>query len=310
MQTIKKKLRSQYGASITFALLLFLVCAVLCSVIIVAATTASGRMSNLAEMDQRYYAVTSAAELMKELLKEPITIVQRDEIGRIEETTHIKTETAVMTIVPTEVVTESGTTTENRAVTEITTEFENVGPKLADNQPETKIKRYLLKKMADAIVAAVDYVPQNQFEGEGALKINLNTASLVNDAAWMVFQNHDSFTRNYTLSSLTGDIPQVDMKETLRPKDRLLILEISNSSGPKYTLELTFQANKTGPTTSPGTVTKKSSTSDPVIIPAPVDDSTTVTTTTTITTDTYTRTDTTTMTVYWELKDIRTKTTA
>ena len=60
------KLQSQRGASITFALLLFLVCAVISSAVIVAGTTAAGRMSQMAEMDQRYYAVTSAAELMKD----------------------------------------------------------------------------------------------------------------------------------------------------------------------------------------------------------------------------------------------------
>ena len=65
---ILDKLRSRTGASISFALLLFLVCAVLCSVILTAATAASGRMSNMAETDQRYYAGTSAAELMKELI--------------------------------------------------------------------------------------------------------------------------------------------------------------------------------------------------------------------------------------------------
>ena len=70
MNRIRNKLRSQTGASITFALLLFLVCATLCSVIITAATAASGRMSNMAETDQRYYAVTSAAELMKDVIKE------------------------------------------------------------------------------------------------------------------------------------------------------------------------------------------------------------------------------------------------
>ena len=68
MNRIRKKLASDRGASITFALLLFLVCAVLCSVIITAASTASGRMANLAETDRRYYAVTSAAELLKSLI--------------------------------------------------------------------------------------------------------------------------------------------------------------------------------------------------------------------------------------------------
>ena len=71
---VKKKLRSQKGASITFALLLFLVCAVLCSVILMAATTSSGRMAKMAETDQRYYAVTSAAELLKNQFKEHPTV--------------------------------------------------------------------------------------------------------------------------------------------------------------------------------------------------------------------------------------------
>lgn len=65
LEKLKRKWNSQTGASITFALLLFLVCAVLCSVILAASTTASGRMSQLPETDQRYYAVSSATGLLK-----------------------------------------------------------------------------------------------------------------------------------------------------------------------------------------------------------------------------------------------------
>lgn len=65
---IAQKLRSETGASITYALLLFLVCAALSAVILVAATTASGRMSNISETDQRYYSVTSACEFLAETL--------------------------------------------------------------------------------------------------------------------------------------------------------------------------------------------------------------------------------------------------
>ena len=65
---ILDKLRSRTGASISYALLLFLVCAVLCSVILAAATAAAGRMSKIAETDQRYYAVTSAAEVLTDLI--------------------------------------------------------------------------------------------------------------------------------------------------------------------------------------------------------------------------------------------------
>lgn len=68
------KLRSQTGASITIALLLFVVCGIVCSIILSAATAASGRMSGMAETDQRYYAVTSAAELLKDVFKEHPTV--------------------------------------------------------------------------------------------------------------------------------------------------------------------------------------------------------------------------------------------
>lgn len=79
MKQWKQKLRSRTGASITVALLLFLVCAVLSSVVLAAATSAAGRMSNMAETDQRYYAVTSAAGLLRDTLEK--------ESGVIEETT-------------------------------------------------------------------------------------------------------------------------------------------------------------------------------------------------------------------------------
>lgn len=64
MNAMKNKIQSQRGASITFALLLFLVCAVISIVVVVAGSAAAGRMSERAETDQRYYAVTSAVELL------------------------------------------------------------------------------------------------------------------------------------------------------------------------------------------------------------------------------------------------------
>ncbi len=80
MNRIKNKLRSRTGASITFALLLFLVCAVLCSVILSAATAASGRMAGIAQTDQRYYAVTSACEMMRDMVggeDSAVTVVKK-----------------------------------------------------------------------------------------------------------------------------------------------------------------------------------------------------------------------------------------
>ncbi len=69
MVNLKRKLRSNRGASITFALLIFLVCAIVSGVVIVAASTAGGRMSGMKETDQRYFAATSAAHELQEIFK-------------------------------------------------------------------------------------------------------------------------------------------------------------------------------------------------------------------------------------------------
>lgn len=63
-----RKLDSEKGASILFALLLFLVCAVLSAVILTAATASTGRISGMADTDSRYYAVSSAARLVSDEL--------------------------------------------------------------------------------------------------------------------------------------------------------------------------------------------------------------------------------------------------
>ncbi len=88
MNNIKKKLTSQSGASITYALLLFLVCAVVSSVVLAAATAASGRISGSVSSDQRYYSVTSAVQLLKKQIDngESDTIVapgSLDETGKV-----------------------------------------------------------------------------------------------------------------------------------------------------------------------------------------------------------------------------------
>ena len=76
---VKCKLHGQTGASITFALLLFLVCAVVGSVVLVAGTAAAGRIADIAEYDQRYYSVTSAAQLLRTMVEgETVTIVKTE----------------------------------------------------------------------------------------------------------------------------------------------------------------------------------------------------------------------------------------
>lgn len=82
LQKLKQKLKSQTGASITFALLLFLVCAVVGSVVLTAGTAAAGRMSELAKMDQRYYSVTSAAQLLQDIISDQTIEVTEGEEPR------------------------------------------------------------------------------------------------------------------------------------------------------------------------------------------------------------------------------------
>ena len=69
MNVWKRKLNSEQGASITMALLIFLICTVVGSAVLVAGTAASGRMSKAAEYDQRYYAVNSAVRLLRDMIE-------------------------------------------------------------------------------------------------------------------------------------------------------------------------------------------------------------------------------------------------
>ena len=84
---ISAKLKAQTGASITYALLLFLVCAVVSSVVLAAGTAAAGRMSKAVETDQRYYSVASTAELLLDLydgakvITQTVQTVQEGESG-------------------------------------------------------------------------------------------------------------------------------------------------------------------------------------------------------------------------------------
>ncbi|MBR4162248.1 MAG: hypothetical protein IKR11_01925 [Solobacterium sp.] len=81
-----EKLKSQTGASLSLALLLFLVCAAVGSVVLTAGTGAAGRLSRMAETDQRYYAVTSAAKFFNDLLENDETSVTLERIKTVKNT--------------------------------------------------------------------------------------------------------------------------------------------------------------------------------------------------------------------------------
>ena len=96
---IQAKVRSRRGASLPLALLLFLVCALLASVVLSASTAASGRNSlvtvsgeqhsRLALSDQAYYSVASAVGLFqKEFMGTPVTITCEQEKRVVTTTTY------------------------------------------------------------------------------------------------------------------------------------------------------------------------------------------------------------------------------
>lgn len=62
---LHKRLKSERGASLSFALFLALVCAAVCSIVLAAATASSGQFAKLGQFDQRYYSVSSAAGLFQ-----------------------------------------------------------------------------------------------------------------------------------------------------------------------------------------------------------------------------------------------------
>ena len=67
-KNLKRKLNSNEGASLMVALLFFVMCATIGSVILAAATASAGRLKNLEKEDQTYYVTSSAAEAVSELI--------------------------------------------------------------------------------------------------------------------------------------------------------------------------------------------------------------------------------------------------
>lgn len=67
-KVIRNKLQSNKGASLILALFLFLICAAVGAVVLTSGTVAAGRLADINEADQRYYAVTSAADAITDMI--------------------------------------------------------------------------------------------------------------------------------------------------------------------------------------------------------------------------------------------------
>lgn len=66
MNSLKRKLKSESGASIMLALLFFLICALAASVLLMAAVSNAGKIKSSRELHREYLAVSSAMELVCE----------------------------------------------------------------------------------------------------------------------------------------------------------------------------------------------------------------------------------------------------
>ena len=75
-QNCMRKLRSQSGVSLSVALLFFVVCAALASMILAAAYAASGRVTSRMTLNQGQYAVDSAASLISKELQNDVIVIQ------------------------------------------------------------------------------------------------------------------------------------------------------------------------------------------------------------------------------------------
>ena len=81
--TAIKKLRSNDGASLMVALLFFVVCAVVGSIVLSAATVSSGRMTGIKKNSRDYYTLTSAAKVFQTNLTPGELLIYRDAVGAV-----------------------------------------------------------------------------------------------------------------------------------------------------------------------------------------------------------------------------------
>lgn len=277
---LNRKLRSRRGASITYALLIFLVCTVVGSVVLAAGAAAAGRLSKVAEMDQRYYSVTSAADLLaKKLNGKTVTITRTREETSATTVSYKLVDKHDNTVTPPIVL---YTYTEQYPTTPVPEVTANYTTTIYDGT-----NNYAVDDISDVIVAS-DKTESNTgasiknpstktFLTECALDLmylndagesrnNANTKSAMDYSFQMSASKTGSFALEHTVSltGVTADDLKVDGKYTLMP-DGTLILSLSNAdsggSGNVYTLELilspdieeTKNKSSTGPTVTSAT---------------------------------------------------------
>ncbi len=83
------RLREESGASLAMALLLFLVCSVVGSIVLAAGSAAAGRIASPHAQDQDYYSLLSAADLLKSRMDDAEVIIIRTTVTESTNTRNI-----------------------------------------------------------------------------------------------------------------------------------------------------------------------------------------------------------------------------
>ena len=221
---LKEKLHSRRGASITFALLLFMVCAAIGSVVLASATATAGRASGNYEYDQRYFAVTSAAELLRETLNgESMTVTTTQTTTRLDEVTVLFDKTGAPMGSPS---TAQGVPSAAYG-----------DPHVKDSEGNTPNSSSLLYKALSTLISGRDAA-------------TLFAADALALPATVETEPTESFTLTVTPSTPTGtgSTPiaglTVTVTMTIR-RDGSLFFVLENEEGvDKYRLQMTLTANK------------------------------------------------------------------
>ena len=239
LRQVHQKLRSRTGASITYALLLFLVCAVIGAVVLTAGTAAAGRVSKMAEMDQRYYSVTSAAELLAQELAgqdKTITITRtrtiKEEVSTAYTVTIPDTDGGVATVTPgasVSVKTAQYKTTITAGSTEV---FKSEPDWITYPTPDGYA--------GDALPIDKSFLTQRAIELLFGSETKCNTDAAMNCS----MSAAATTTTNFTLTvkdSAEEEIKELKVDGTCELKsDGSLVIILSNSEGDPYKLRLTF----------------------------------------------------------------------
>ena len=227
MIKLNKKLTNRAGASLGISLLLFLVCAVLGSVILTAGTTTLGRVYSVSDSDQRYYSVTSAAELLsKELTEKKVTITRTKESKNNGTNTTDTYTMTVQTFVPTDTIVDEEKVVVMRPLDLITIEEPPTTRGL-----ETSTMSFLTARTVELMFG------KNTFTAEEAMGFSFAESVYVPEAAVEFTVNHKDKGTGTPLENLKA------YGTYLMKKDGTLIITVSSKDEDDkrdYTLTLTL----------------------------------------------------------------------